>query len=422
VTFYIVDSLPSTGKTSACINMMNENADERYLFVTPFIDETDRIVKACKSRGFEKPKEQEMWSPYKKLDDLHRLLREKKNIASTHALFFNYTDETRQLIREGEYILVLDEVIDPLQQVGEEDVNLTDLDLAMRKGVFDVDGDKYSFKDEEYEKKGGEFLKNVNKKLKSRKLIRGDDGVAFWGFNADTLRCFKKGYLLTYMFEHQPMRQFIELCGIEYQYLGVKKAGGKYQFCPPEGMDRRIDLTDKIHILDDEKLNELGDEFYNLSLNWFKRGNEKKEKELKDNIYNYFRNKLGGTSEDRMWTSFKCVKDRVKGKGYSKGFVAFNMRATNKYGHKKYIAYGVNVFMQPWKVRYFKKHGARDINQDMWALSYCLQFLFRSRIRRGEEIWVYIPSRRMRELLKRWLINLKEGRDLEEIILDKKLK
>ena len=32
-----------------------------------------------------------------------------------------------------------------------------------------------------------------------------------------------------------------------------------------------------------------------------------------------------------------------------------------------------------------------------------LQFIWRSAIRNGEEIWVYIPSIRMRNLLKQWI-------------------
>jgi len=35
-----------------------------------------------------------------------------------------------------------------------------------------------------------------------------------------------------------------------------------------------------------------------------------------------------------------------------------------------------------------------------------IQWIWRSAIRDGKEIWVYIPSRRMRELLKKWLLEL----------------
>ncbi len=407
------------GKTSACINMMNRDTENRYLFVTPFKDETDRIIKACKARGFVKPQEQVKWSSYKKLDSLNDLLREKKNIATTHALFFNYTEETKQLIRDGDYVLVFDEVIDPLQQVSKEEINLADLELIMRKGVFDVSDDEYFFNEDDYEKSGGKLLRNINRGLKSKKLIKGDDSVALWGLSDDIFNCFKDGYLLTYMFEFQPMRQYFDLCKIDYQFIGVKKENENYEFCALEEMDRRIDLTNKIHICDDKKLNKIGEGYNSLSLNWFNKSGGKNQKILKNNTYNYFRNKLNGVAKDRMWTSYKSLKEDIKGNGYAKEFVVFNIRATNKFDHKKHIVYGVNLFLQPWKKKYFKKHGAREINEDMWALSHCLQFLFRSRLRKGKEVWIYIPSQRMRELLKQWLINLKAGEDLKEIILDR---
>ena len=42
-------------------------------------------------------------------------------------------------------------------------------------------------------------------------------------------------------------------------------------------------------------------------------------------------------------------------------------------------------------------------DKDLWALSTMLQFIFRSRLRKGESINLYIPSSRMRGLFKLWL-------------------
>ena len=43
------------------------------------------------------------------------------------------------------------------------------------------------------------------------------------------------------------------------------------------------------------------------------------------------------------------------------------------------------------------------VDGDGYALSEMLQFIWRSAIRDGKEIWVYIPSIRMRSLLKEWI-------------------
>ena len=44
-----------------------------------------------------------------------------------------------------------------------------------------------------------------------------------------------------------------------------------------------------------------------------------------------------------------------------------------------------------------------NIEENKYALSYLIQWLFRSAIRDDKPINIYIPSRRMRELLISWL-------------------
>ena len=43
------------------------------------------------------------------------------------------------------------------------------------------------------------------------------------------------------------------------------------------------------------------------------------------------------------------------------------------------------------------------INEDEWALSELIQWMFRSSIREQKNINIYIPSKRMRDLLMKWL-------------------
>lgn len=50
---------------------------------------------------------------------------------------------------------------------------------------------------------------------------------------------------------------------------------------------------------------------------------------IKNNLYNFFINKQKCNYENRMWTTFLDYKGLLKGKGYSKGFIAYNLRATN---------------------------------------------------------------------------------------------
>ena len=100
---------------------------------------------------------------------------------------------------------------------------------------------------------------------------------------------------------------------------------------------------------------------------------------------------------------FKDYKKPLQGKGYTKSFLSCNARATNAYSDRIAVAYMCNIFFNPILKSFFEQKGVR-VEEDKWALSEMLQFLFRSGIRKGEEIKAYIPSFRMRLLLKRWLI------------------
>ena len=99
---------------------------------------------------------------------------------------------------------------------------------------------------------------------------------------------------------------------------------------------------------------------------------------------------------------FKDFKNQVKGKGYTKGFIPANARATNLYKDKINCAYLINMYSNPMILKFFKNKGV-NINEDDYALSCLIQWLFRSAIRENKNINLYIPSSRMRNLLKKWL-------------------
>ena len=79
----IVDARMGAGKTSWSIQRMNEDKENNYIYITPFLSEVQRVKESCKERKFYEP----VNFGTGKLDSLHKLLLENKNIASTHALF-----------------------------------------------------------------------------------------------------------------------------------------------------------------------------------------------------------------------------------------------------------------------------------------------------------------------------------------------
>jgi hypothetical protein len=125
-------------------------------------------------------------------------------------------------------------------------------------------------------------------------------------------------------------------------------------------------------------------------------------KAVKATVQNWFRKTAKTPSAANAWTTFKDAKSSLSGARYAKGFIPCNTKATNDHAAKKSLAYLCNVFHHPIIKGYFEKRQIR-LHEDIHALSEMIQWIWRSQIRRGDPIAVFIPSERMRSLFKQWL-------------------
>ncbi len=78
----VIDSIMGSGKSTWAFNFINSNPEKKYLYVTPFIDECARAIHACNAIEMYQPRE----APTKQADFM-KLIKEEKNIATTHSLF-----------------------------------------------------------------------------------------------------------------------------------------------------------------------------------------------------------------------------------------------------------------------------------------------------------------------------------------------
>ena len=226
-----------------------------------------------------------------------------------------------------------------------------------------------------------------------------------WLFPLEVFKAFKKIYILTYMFNAQLQRYYYDYYHVEYSYIHVKgNSVDTYEFTDePVTHENAYDYKSLVHILDNEKMNSIGDEETSLSVSWYK--NAKKTSiinQLKKNLHNFYVNVVKSSSKENLWTTFKDYQHPLSGKGYTKGFLAVNARATNDYRNRTSVAYVVNRYINPIIKNFFIDHEV-SVDEDGFALSEMIQFIWRSAIRDGKEITLYVPSSRMRNLLLDWL-------------------
>jgi len=403
----VVDAPCGYGKTSWAIQYMNDMSIEshRFIYVTPFLDEVTRVQQSVHSRIFCEP---ESMNGKTKLEDLHRLLGQGKDIATTHALFQMANNETKELIRSNNYTLILDEVMNVIEQVP---LKKNDLDLLIEARVINYEvtnkGLTYIKWNEEKVDYDTEY-NHIKQMALANNLMYCDNSALIWNLPCDIFFMFKDVFILTYLFKGQFQRYYYDLHGVQYKYLSVIKDQDGYRLVPYQ--NRQIhdkNALNKLVSIYDGQLNAIGDKRNALSTSWFERpSNKDLIATLQRNAYNYFTNLCKASYDTAIWTTVKGNKDRimkkVRPKSFAKCFIPMTSRATNLYKEKYHLAYLVNRFMNPIEKKFFEQYGVK-IDEDAWALSELIQWVWRSRIRNGHSVRIYIPSKRMRDLFKEYL-------------------
>ena len=106
---------------------------------------------------------------------------------------------------------------------------------------------------------------------------------------------------------------------------------------------------------------------------------------------------------DTLKKNTRCVIDRRNktGEGY---FLYSAARATNDYSDKEVMIHAYNRYSNVKANAYLQDYGY-GIDNDKYALAEMIQWLWRSRIRKGQSVTFYILSERMATLFKEWLYN-----------------
>jgi hypothetical protein len=392
----IVDSIMGSGKTTWSLQYIKElDSNSKILFVTPFLSEVERIIDALPDCKLYDPQNRGSG----KLESLKDLIAKGFNIISTHALFEKADMQLIKLLEENDYILIQDEVLDVVKPY---ELKKNDFELLMNNHMILVEPKTgiVSWNEESpYQETKYDEIKRLSK---TENLIYFQETILFWTLPIGVFKAFKEVYVLTYLFSGSDQKYYLDMFNIEYKIKAVTRIDdGTYELTNIFSNDKKR-ICSLINVYDG-KLNNIGEKDFNLSKSWFNdESNKDSVDKIKKNQITYFKNNVKTPSHLNMWTCFKDHESKLKGKGYSKGFIPLNSRATNDFQDKASCSYVINRFMHPYKKNFFLSRGV-DVDQDLWALSELIQWIWRSRIRKGEHINLYIPSKRMRSLLKRYL-------------------
>ena len=226
------------------------------------------------------------------------------------------------------------------------------------------------------------------------------------------LDAFDNITILTYRFRNSLLQGYLQFHGRQYIHKAVvRDPAGNYLVDFDPSIEKGPQYRDKIRICQDFDLNAIGTKVKGtennpLSATWY-RNHKKDFPGLKSNLRKYYR-RTAGEDKRVMWTAPKSAEKHLGPKGYiqradgTTTFVHSTCSATENYQDSLFLAYVLDKYIHPGIKRFL---GMRNIHIDesQYALSEMLQWIFRSAIRKGETINLYVPSRRMRNLLTDWL-------------------
>ena len=401
----IVDSVMGTGKTQACIAWMRQHPEQKYLYVTPYLDECSRIQASAPELDFQQPQENKTKSA-----DLLRLLSEGKNITTTHELLSLMKDSDVEYIKKFKYILFLDEELSCIENLS---IESADLDFLMKNNFVQVEQNtkevRWTNPDNKKSKLIGHYKEDIQRK--PHYLVK--DNVLMWLFQLDVLKAFESVYILTFLFSSSIMAGYLINNDVSFDFCHVEN-GSFADGYKRVTQEEKASFKELIEIYEGSyndnwygKTRKKDDRFL-LSQNWFsKQSNSVRINQLRNNAYNFVRYKCKAHKEDVLWTSYKdyadaLTSDKLTYQSRKSNWLAWNTKATNQYADRTVLVYLLNVFPNPLFKNYLENDNFQ-FNEDDYALSALLQWIWRSAIRNGKKVTIYIPAPRMRQLLTDWL-------------------
>ncbi len=421
----VIDAIMGSGKTTWMIEYMNRMAARdqfhggqpcKFIYVTPLLSETDRIRSACPIADFKNPVPRHGSKFY----DFKTLLREGQNIATTHSLFSQLDRECYDLIKDQGYTLVIDEALNCLEVF--DGLSKADREMLFNSDMVFVEEEtkKLRWNHELHGRYTGKF-EQIKSLCDNGNLVvyssNGSRTVLIWEFSVDFLFSFRDVFILTYLFKGSPMSLYLVTEGfsfdhmsIQVDYVGDQVTRNIVNYDDVDEGAIKTKLRSLISIYEGPR-NKVGERIadkgsYPFTSTWFdtelRKGKMSRLTKIRNTTVKFFEVDAKTPSALNGWTTLKKAESELRGKGYAKGFIPINSKATNDYAQKTSLAYLANVYYQTIIKQFFQSKGM-VVYEDLYALSEMLQWVFRSAIRNDKPITIFIPSPRMRQLLKDWL-------------------
>ena len=400
----VLDSIMGSGKTTGIINWMVNNPQNKYMYVSPLLTEVEeRIPSSCEILEFVSPNTNLHET---KSAHLLQLLKKGKNVSFSHSLFTSLTKDHLYYIEKEGYVLVVDEEIDFISQYSGNDYNRQDMITLEQSGHIKINENDLGRVDwiwgEDQFAEGSSYAKMKRMcELQMLHCAKRDRGMIVTHLPLRLIVAAKRCVVMTYMFRGSVMDSFMRMKGV------TVKDFTEVQLIKTEAQVK-YEAAEKITLAETPSIRKIkhSPKKYRLSSSWYKESATREElKNVSNAILSACRKH---SREDVVYTLPKGLleskdrKIRIRGYNMEECYLFCGIKATNLYSHKTVMVHAFSRHPIQTLSAYLQDYGF-PVDPDEFAISELVQWVWRSNIREGGKITLYIISKRMERLFKMWL-------------------
>jgi len=403
-TIVTIEDFPcGSGKTTKMMQKLKPN--ELYLIVVPLRSEIERVLNNISHLGFEEPLAA-MTSIGTKQAALLKLIGERKSIVTTHRLY----SDIGHLAGNGylrNYNIIIDEVpevINPVKSLSKRSVD----EFYISQGYLEISRDSLCVPTAKWEYAFNDVSDTLDPRIKQHaeagNLYLCKQGTFLTAVPIMLFFECVSMTILTYKSEGSYLLKYLDKLGVHYNINKDQKAETKFK----AQAKKLISFADASAL---EKVN------FTYSKQIKYRENSKQTKSVQCGLKNWRARHLKDVPLEQVMLTcaeinWRDPKASISGKLWLKGFskstglgkvhwVANQTRGTNDYAQCSHLIYLYDKHPMP-PITQWLGCSTKEFT-DAYGLTELIQWVWRSRIRNGEPITLYIPSPRMKRLLLDWL-------------------
>ena len=403
----LVDHPCGFGKTSSLLSVINQRPDLKFLVVVNTLDEVDRILTGVSQGHMFAPKEA-IEANVNKGEQLEAMLVAKKSVVITHKLY----ERAGRLADVGlleDYSVIIDEVpntIKVLQTVKPKSME----EIYLNKGFLEMSPTAELRVTQKWVDGYGDFSDTLRSNIYNASLGRGlfydGKGNLISSIPVSLFDSVGSMTVLTFLSSGSFLTKFLEQNKVKYETKIVPSALQKFK-----------DSARKLLKIEDFPALEKVPYSYSKQITY--TVSSKPARTTATALKNLKQRQLADIDPCNILVT--CVKgvwykrsrrddiDVTKPGAFAKDSRLFSKvswipnttRGTNKFSHCTHLIYLYEQNTNPVLMNWMKVNDTEFRNQ--YAVTEMIQLIWRTQIRNGLPVTVYMPSKRMRSILVNWL-------------------